>query len=98
MAQPTHDRIARTAHDAWRRLCRAARPHISPSLFRVCFAGTHGMDLCEGVLTIAVPSASVCRQMNRRFADLLAGLAPRALQQDITLQFVVQGATEDHGD
>ncbi len=97
MAQQTHERIALTAQDAWRRLCRAARPHISPSLFRVCFAGSHGTELCEGMLTIAVPSAAVCRQMNRRFADLLAGLAPRALQQDIALRFVVQGAPEEHG-
>ncbi len=47
-----------TAHDAWRRLCRAARPHITPALFRACFAGTLGVELSGDTLVVVAPNAT----------------------------------------
>ena len=94
MAQLTYDGNV-IAQDAWRRLSRAARPHVSPALFRACFAGTAGVAMsAENVLTVVAPNATVCDQLNRRFGVLLAGLSPRVLQQEVALHFTTHIATE----
>lgn len=92
MAQPAGEEDGAAARDAWRRLCRVARTRISPALFRACFAGTYGIMLRDDVLTVAAPNATVCEQLNRRFATLLADLSPRVLRHAITLCFILHVA------
>lgn len=81
-----------TAHDCWRLICRAARAHISPAVFRACFAGTTGVDLHDGLLVVAVPNATVYDQMRRRFATLLPALAERVLRYPVVLRFIISAA------
>jgi chromosomal replication initiator protein len=77
-----------TAADAWRRLCRVARPHVSPALYRACFTGTTGINLEGDHLVVCVPNTTVLEQMNRRFRPLLDALTQRAFQRMVTIQFV----------
>ena len=77
-----------SAHDAWRRLCRAAKPHISAAVYRACFSGTSGSELTDDLLVVATPNATVCDQLTRRFATLLVGLTPRAFGKTLALRFI----------
>lgn len=77
------------AVETWRRLCRAARPEISPALYRACFAGTLGVELAGDVLVVVAPTRTARDQLRRRFAPLLERLAQQALRRPLTMRFIV---------
>jgi chromosomal replication initiator protein len=85
-----HEQI--DAQAAWRRICRAVRQQINPALFRICFSGTRGIDLREGTLTVAAPTATVREQLSRRFAQLVALLAEQTLHEPIAVRFTTAPA------
>jgi chromosomal replication initiator protein len=77
------------AANMWRQICRVARAQISPAVYRACFAGTTGLALEADALVVAVPTATVREQMERRFGPLLAAWVQRAARRTIALRFTV---------
>ncbi len=80
---------ALSAYGAWRQICRVARAQISPAIYRACFAGTLGVALDADALLVAVPTATVRDQIERRFGPLLGAWVQRALHHPLRLRFTV---------
>src|SRR6185437_9247928 len=78
-----------SAHSVWRQICRLARARVSPALYRACFTGTQGITLEADSLVVAVPTATVCAQLKRRFGELLAALAERVVRRPLQLHFTL---------
>src|SRR5579875_1872663 len=76
-----------SAQSVWRQISRLARARISPALYRACFAGTQGIALEADSLVVAVPTATVAGQLERRFAPLLTSLAERVARRPLRLRF-----------
>lgn len=82
------ERIA-SAASIWRRICRLARAQVSPAVYRACFAGTAGLALEADALVVAVPTATVREQMERRFGPLLGAWVQRVARRALDLRFTV---------
>ncbi len=80
---------ATSAYGAWRQICRVTRSHVSPRLFRSCFAGTTGVGLRRGVLTVAVPTQTARDQLEGRFGTVLAMVTRRLWQHALEVRFAV---------
>ena len=76
-----------SAYGAWRQICRQARTHLSPALYRACFAGTSGVEFRADALVISVPSTHIREQMERQLSGLLAALTQRVLHRPLLLRF-----------
>jgi chromosomal replication initiator protein len=84
-----HEERIASAASVWRQICRLARAQVSPAVYRACFAGTTGLALEPDALVVAVPTATVREQMERRFGPLLGAWVQRAARRTLALRFTV---------
>nr|MBA3825198.1 chromosomal replication initiator protein DnaA [Ktedonobacterales bacterium] len=71
-----------------RQICRRARTHISPTLFRSSFTGTVGVELRPDALVVSVPAMPARERLQGQLNALLTALAQRTLHRPLVLHFI----------
>ncbi len=79
---------ALSAYGAWRQICRRARTHLSPTLFRASFVGTVGVELRADALVVMVPGVPARERLQGQLCALLTALAQRTLHRPLALHFI----------